>query len=88
MKKNNIVEKMTNEQFLEATNKAIEISTKPANPWKRKIVDKISQLLLVMKQGETIENKYLNSQEKGLYPNWKEVYEMYVGKSPVDKIKN
>jgi len=67
--KENIMAKMTNEQSLEAMHEAVEISTKPANPWKRKMVDKISQLLSVMKQGETIENKYLNSQEKGLYPN-------------------
>lgn len=78
--------KLTNEQSIEVLHKAIEISKKPANPWKRKMVDKISQLLLVMKQGEAIEEKYEDTQKKGLYPKWEEVYKMYVGEAPVDKI--
>jgi hypothetical protein len=81
------VQKLTNKQNIEALQEVIEISQKPANPWKRKMVDKISQLLMVMSQGEGIEEKYEDTQEKGLYPNWEAVYKMYVGEAPVDKIK-
>lgn len=83
---NKKAKELTNKETIEAMHEVIEISQKPSNPWKRKMVDKISQLLLVMKQGEGIEEKYQNTSEKEKYPNWEEVYKLYVGEAPVDKI--
>ena len=52
------------------------------NSFKNVIIKKVSQLLLVLKEGERVEEK-----SKGNKPNWKEIYHFYIGdKAPVDRI--